>query len=72
MRSNPFVNLYVAIGDERDGRHVVRAYVHPLAGFIWLGALGMAFGGVLSLADRRFRLGARFKAARLSPAALSG
>jgi cytochrome c-type biogenesis protein CcmF len=70
IRSNPFVNLYVAIGDERGGRHVVRAYVHPLAGFIWLGALGMAGGGVLSLTDRRFRLGARAKVgARHSSAA---
>ena len=63
IRSNPFVNLYVSIGETRDGRHVVRAFVHPLAGFIWLGALGMAGGGVLSLADRRFRLGARVKTA---------
>ena len=61
INSNPFVNLYVAIGDERGGRHVVRAYVHPLAAFIWLGALGMALGGVLSLTDRRFRLGARMR-----------
>lgn len=62
IHSNPVTNLYVAIGEERGGRHTVRAYVHPLAGFIWLGALGMAGGGVLSLTDRRFRLGARAKA----------
>ncbi|NWG92777.1 MAG: heme lyase CcmF/NrfE family subunit [Parvularculaceae bacterium] len=65
IRSNPFVNLYVALGEARDGRHVVRAYVHPLAAFIWIGALGMAAGGAISLTDRRFRLGARI---RLDPA----
>lgn len=62
IRSHPFTNLYVAVGEQRDNRYAVRAYVHPLAAFIWLGALGMAAGGVLSLADRRFRLGARAKA----------
>lgn len=72
IRANPFINLYVAIGEERNGRHVVRAYVHPLAGFIWLGALGMAGGGVLSLTDRRFRLGARVKSPlRAAPAAVA-
>jgi cytochrome c-type biogenesis protein CcmF len=61
IRTNPFMNIYVVLGEKRDGAWVVRTYVHPLASMIWLGALGMALGGAFSLSDRRFRLGARIK-----------
>jgi len=54
-----FGNVYVAIGDTgSDGRVVVRLYHHPLVGWIWGGAMLMALAGVLSLTDRRFRIGA--------------
>ena len=60
-------DLYVVLGDSQpDGAFVVRAYFHPLVRFIWLGALIMAFGGVLSMTDRRLRVGA---ARRVTPAA---
>jgi len=36
----------------------VRFYYEPLVPFIWIGALIMAFGGVVSLSDRRYRIGA--------------
>ncbi len=67
-------NVYVVIGDELGGgAYSVRAYFHPLVRFIWLGALIMAFGGGLSLADRRLRVGAprRVKAAPAGSAATS-
>lgn len=52
-------NLYIAIGEpDAAGAWSVRAYFHPLALLIWIGPFLMAFGGVLSLSDRRFRLGA--------------
>ena len=52
-------DVYVVIGDEQDaGGWVVRTYVKPLAGWIWGGCLLMAFGGLLSLSDRRFRVAA--------------
>jgi cytochrome c-type biogenesis protein CcmF len=35
---------------------------HPLVGWIWAGGLIMAFGGMVSLADRRYRLGAASRA----------
>ncbi len=67
IRSNLAANIYVAIG-EPDGKGAwsVRLYHHPLALWIWLGALIMALGGFVSLTDRRFRVGApqRAKAAR--------
>ena len=36
----------------------VRIYHKPLVLLIWLGAVVMAFGGGLSLSDRRLRVGA--------------
>jgi cytochrome c-type biogenesis protein CcmF len=53
IRTTGVRDLYLALGDERDrGRWTVRAYVSPLAPFIWLGALVMALGGALSLGGR--------------------
>ena len=51
--------LYVSLGDANaDGSIVVRAYYKPLVLLIWLGALVMVAGGLLSLSDRRLRVGA--------------
>jgi cytochrome c-type biogenesis protein CcmF len=47
----------------------VRTYLKPMAVWIWLGALVMALGGMVSLTDRRYRVGA---AARRAPAAVAG
>ena len=47
------------IGDKQDGGGwAVRTYVKPFANWIWAGAMLMALGGVLSLTDRRYRVGA--------------
>lgn len=51
--------LYVAVGEEtQDGHVAVRATYKPLVTLIWLGAVVMALGGAISLADRRLRVGA--------------
>jgi cytochrome c-type biogenesis protein CcmF len=53
IRTTGFEDLYLALGDQRDGgRWTIRAYVSPLAPFIWLGGLVMALGGGLSLWGR--------------------
>jgi cytochrome c-type biogenesis protein CcmF len=58
-------DLYLVLGDAlADGAFVVRAYFHPLVRLIWLGAVVMALGGVLSLLDRRLRVGAPRRSAR--------
>lgn len=59
IRTTGLRDLYLALGDDRGGgRFTVRAYVSPLAPFIWLGALVMAIGGMLSLWGRlRVRAG---------------
>ncbi len=53
IRTTGVRDLYLALGDDRGGgRFTLRAYVSPLAPFIWLGALVMALGGSLSLWGR--------------------
>jgi cytochrome c-type biogenesis protein CcmF len=54
-------HLYIVLGDRRDeaGKPVwlVRAYWNPWALLIFGGPAIMALGGVVSLSDRRLRLG---------------
>jgi cytochrome c-type biogenesis protein CcmF len=51
--------LYISLGDiAADGSVTVRIYHKPLVLLIWFGPVLMAFGGVLSLSDRRLRVGA--------------
>ena len=52
-------DVYVVMGDRTaDGARVVRMYFNPLVSLIWLGALIMFIGGIFSLTDRRYRVGA--------------
>jgi cytochrome c-type biogenesis protein CcmF len=65
-----FRDIYATLGEQRGEQWIVRVQWRPLVAFIWIGAMTMAFGGMLSLADRRFRLGAPRRArARLAEAA---
>ena len=51
--------LYISLGDVgADGSIAVRIYHKPLVLLIWFGPVLMAFGGALSLSDRRLRVGA--------------
>jgi cytochrome c-type biogenesis protein CcmF len=60
-------DLYVVLGDDlKDGQWAVRVYFHPLVRWIWIGAVIMSLGGLLSLSDRRLRVGAP-KRARATP-----
>ena len=59
LMSRGFSQLYLSLGDSNpDGSIAVRLYHKPLVLLIWLGAVVMAFGGGLSLSDRRLRVGA--------------
>jgi cytochrome c-type biogenesis protein CcmF len=63
-----FSQLYLSLGDiAADGSAAVNVYYKPLVAFIWLGAVIMALGGMLSLSDRRLRVGAP-RPSRLRPA----
>ena len=61
-------DLYVAIGDESDAGLTVRLWFNPLVPLIWFGAVTMALGGLLSLSDRRLRIGAPRRARPAAPA----
>jgi cytochrome c-type biogenesis protein CcmF len=50
-------NIYISVADENPGGGLtVRLWNHPFVDWIWAGALLMAFGGAVSLADRGLRL----------------
>ena len=59
IRTGLVADLYLALGegDARSG-WAVRAWHKPIVSWIWLGAVVMAFGGLVSLSDRRWRVGA--------------
>jgi cytochrome c-type biogenesis protein CcmF len=51
--------LYVSLGEiAPDGAVAVRIYHKPMVLLIWFGPVLMALGGMLSLSDRRLRVGA--------------
>ena len=61
-------DLYAVLGDElHNGAYTVRLYFHPLVRLIWIGTVIMFLGGLISLTDRRLRVGAP-KRARASKA----
>ncbi|PWC55102.1 cytochrome c-type biogenesis CcmF C-terminal domain-containing protein, partial [Azospirillum sp. TSO22-1] len=69
IHTTAFADLYVALGDpDSQGLWVVRIYHHPLLPWIWIGALGLVFGGLVSLSDRRFRIGAPERRRKGGPA----
>ncbi|MFN4129612.1 MAG: cytochrome c-type biogenesis CcmF C-terminal domain-containing protein, partial [Paracoccaceae bacterium] len=52
-------DIYLVIGDpQAGGGYAVRSYIEPFANWLWGGCLIMAFGGLLSLSDRRYRVAA--------------
>jgi len=52
-------DLYVALGEpiaQGKNQWAVRIYVKPLIRWIWLGAIIMALGSLLSILDKRYRI----------------
>ncbi|MBN8970754.1 MAG: heme lyase CcmF/NrfE family subunit [Rhizobiales bacterium] len=59
LMSRGVSQLYISLGDTAaSGAIAVRIYHKPMVLLIWFGPLLMAFGGLLSLSDRRLRVGA--------------
>jgi cytochrome c-type biogenesis protein CcmF len=52
-----FRDLYVAMGEPigNDGAWAMRLHYMPLVRWIWLGAIFMGFGGLLTVTDKRYR-----------------
>lgn len=56
-------DVYAVVGDkDADGGYVTRLYFNPLVPWMWMGALVMVIGGLVSLSDRRHRVGAPTRA----------
>jgi cytochrome c-type biogenesis protein CcmF len=61
-------DLYVALGEAvSPTAWILRVWVKPFVDWIWFGCVIMALGGLLAVADRRYRIAAR-PAARTSSA----
>ncbi len=58
IHTNAIRDLYVVLGEKNlENKWVVRTYIKPFIIWIWIGAFTIAIGGVLTLLDRRFRVG---------------
>jgi len=52
-----FRDIYVALGDPLDGgAWAIRVHYKPFVRWVWLGALFMAFGGLLAIMGKRYRV----------------
>lgn len=61
-------DLYVALGEPlQDGAWAVRVYYKPFVLWIWLGAVFMAIGGCLAVADKRYRISVKKAAKEAAP-----
>ncbi|MEM7774183.1 MAG: heme lyase CcmF/NrfE family subunit [Pseudomonadota bacterium] len=67
-------DLYAVLGDRQTaGGYTVRVYFNPFVRWIWLGTLIMSLGGIVSLSDRRLRIGAPRRAAvKAAPQPVAG
>ena len=54
--------------DNPEGEWAVRVYYKPFVDWIWGGCLLMAFGGLLAMLDRRYRVKARTSSSVKTPA----
>ena len=58
IHTNFISDLYAVLGEpDGNGGYITRIYHKPLVPWIFLGAVVMAFGGGVSLTDRRHRIG---------------
>ncbi len=62
--------VYISLGESHDDGSIdARMFWKPLVSLIWIGALVMACGGVLSLSDRRLRIGVAARSRQSRPEA---
>ena len=56
------------VGDQDGAGWTIRLYHNPLAPWIWIGAVLCVLGGLVSLTDRRHRVGAPQRQRKLAVA----
>ncbi|MEO0963060.1 MAG: heme lyase CcmF/NrfE family subunit, partial [Pseudomonadota bacterium] len=75
IRTTILDDVYVVLGDPQPGaapgqtQWIVRAYHNPLQPLVWVGCIIMVLGSVVSLSDRRLRVGAPARKKANSPSA---
>ena len=58
IHTTGLADLYTVVGDpDGKGGWTVRLFHEPLVPWIWAGVLAMVAGGLVSLSDRRLRVG---------------
>jgi cytochrome c-type biogenesis protein CcmF len=58
IRTRPLGDLFAVVGEPQEGGgFTVRMYFKPVVAWIWGGTLLMGLGGLVSLTDRRLRIG---------------
>ncbi len=75
IRTTILDDVYVVLGDPQRGaggetKWIVRAYHNPLQPLVWVGCMIMVLGGLVSLSDRRLRVGAPTRRAAAASAAV--
>jgi cytochrome c-type biogenesis protein CcmF len=69
IRPTLTADLYAAVGDpDGTGGWATRIYHKPFVHWIWFGAVIMTFGGLISITDRRLRIGVPARRRRGHPA----
>ena len=63
IMSNAFFDLYIVLGESlnSDESYSLRVYYSPFINWIWFGIMCMVLGGLLSVSDRKHRLGYSMK-----------
>ena len=63
IMSNAFFDLYIVLGESlnNDESYSLRVYYSPFINWIWFGIMCMVLGGLLSVSDRKHRLGYSMK-----------
>ncbi|MDW3099290.1 MAG: heme lyase CcmF/NrfE family subunit [Alphaproteobacteria bacterium] len=75
IRTTILDDVYVVLGDPQPGtspgqtQWIVRAYHNPLQPLVWVGCIIMVLGSVVSLSDRRLRVGAPARKKASTPSA---
>jgi cytochrome c-type biogenesis protein CcmF len=70
IRGTLLGDVYAVVGEQAgDGAWVTRLYFNPLVPWMWVGALMLVAGGLVSLSDRRHRIGAPMRARATAAAA---
>jgi len=73
IHTTGMADLYAVIGDpDGKGGWTVRIFHEPMVPWMWAGALIMILGGIMSLSDRRLRVGAPARRRVMAAPAVAG